>query len=118
MNKKGFTLVELLACLALLGAVLGIGLFVTRDTLATALSTLTDISESQIYDASKSYVIEYKINWVGETEEYTCITVNDLVEKGYFDKDEVVSYKDNVIKVVRNKDSKVIDYVRLVDVCE
>ena len=43
MNRKGFTLIEFLGCMALLGVILAIGLYVTRGTLATALSTLTDV---------------------------------------------------------------------------
>ena len=118
MNNKGFTLVELLACLALLGVVLGIGLYVTRDTLSTTLTTLTDVSEKEIYDTAKIYVLENKVEWKNAQVEYTCITVNNLVEKGYFDFDEITSYKDKKIKLERDKQSKVIDSVRFVDSCE
>jgi len=118
MNKNGFTLVELLACLALLGAILGIGLFVTRGTLATTLSTLTDVSEREIYDSASSYALENGVTWINDKVEYACVTVNNLVEKGYFDEDEVVSYKNKIIKIERNKESKVIDYARFVDSCE
>ena len=118
MNNKGFTLVELLACLALLGAILGIGLFVTRGTLATTLSTLTDVSENEIYDSAEVYVLENKVTWINDTEEYTCVTVNDLVDKGYFESNEVMSYKDKIIKVIRDEKSKVVNDVRFVDVCE
>ena len=118
MNKKGFTLVELLACLALLGVILGIGLFVTRGTLATTLSTLTDASVREIYDSASVYVLENKITWIKNSEEYACVTVNNLVEKGYFEEGEVISYKDKIIKVERDMDAKTINSVRFVDVCE
>ena len=118
MDNKGFTLVELLACLALLGAVLGIGLYVTRDTLSTTLTTLTDVSEKEIYDTAKIYVLENKVEWKNNNPEYTCITINNLVEKGYFDFDEIMSYKDKKIKLERDNQSKVIDIVKFVDVCE
>ena len=119
MNSKGFTLIELLACLALLGLVLAIGLFVTRDTLATSLSVLTNVTHSQIYDATYSYVLENKITWTNVNgEEYTCLTVKDLVDEGYFDSDEVTTYKNDMIRVVREPKTKVIDRIRLVDECE
>ena len=117
MNNKGFTLVELLACMALLGIVLGIGLFVTKDTLSTTLTTLTDVSEKEIYDTAEIYVLENKVEWKNDKTEYTCITVNNLVEKGYFENDEVVSYKGKIVKLERDILSKVIDSVRFVDEC-
>lgn len=118
MNSRGFTLIELLACLALLGVILGIGLFVTRDTLSTSLTTLTDVSERELYNTVEMYVLENKVTWISSTLEYTCVTVNNLVEKGYFKENEVSSYKDKTIKVVREKTTKTINDVRFVEVCE
>ena len=119
MNRKGFTLVELLACLVLLGVILGIGLYVTKDTLSTSLSTLNDVSTSQIYSAAKLYVIENSTSWINvDDEEYTCLTVNELVDDGYFEESEVSTYQDNIIKVIREPKTKVINSVKLVDVCE
>lgn len=118
MNRKGFTLIELLACFALLGVILGIGLLSARGTLATTLSTITDVSRNEIYNASKTYVLENGVNWTNDSEEYTCITVRNLVEKGYFEEDEVRTYINDKIRLVRNQTTKVIDSVSLVDVCE
>jgi len=119
MDKKGFTLVELLACLALLGVVLGIGLYVTRDTLSTSLSTLTDVSKNQVYNAAKLYVLENSTNWVNiNGEEYTCVTLEELVDSGYFEDDEVSTYEDVFVKLIREPKTKVINGVSLVDVCE
>ena len=118
MNRKGFSLIELLGCLLLLGIILCIGLYSTRGTLATALSTLTDVSKNEIYDAAKMYVLEYDVTWVNVEEEYTCLTVNQLVDSGYFDDDEVTIYKDSNIKIVRDTKNKVINSVKMVDICE
>lgn len=118
MNRKGFTLVELLGCLALLGAILGIGLFVTRDTLSTALSTIEGVTLNEIYDASKLYVTGNNIVWTNDGEEYVCLTIKNLVDDGYFEYKEVETYKDSMIKVVRDSKTRVIDSVRMVDSCE
>ena len=118
MNRKGFTLIELLGCLALLGLILCIGLYTTRGTLSTALSTLTDVSEIQISDAAQLYITENKTKWINDGEEYTCITVKNLVEMGYFEEGEVTTYKDKMIRVVRNPKTRVINSVKIVDVCE
>ena len=118
MNRKGFTLIEFLGCLLILGLILCIGLYTTRGTLATALSTLTDVSVNQIYDASELYVLENKTAWINDGEEYTCLTVNNLVAAGYFESGEVVSYRDDMIRVDREPRTKVITSIKLVDVCE
>lgn len=118
MNRKGFTLVELLGSLAILGVILCIGLYVTRGTLATTLSFLTDVSINQIYDAAELYIVENKTTWINADEEYTCLKVKDLVDVGYFQEDEVTTYKDSMIRIVRNPKTRVVDSVKMVDDCE
>lgn len=118
MNRKGFTLIELLGGLAILGAVLCVGLFVTGDTLATSLSTLTNVSTNQIKEASQLYILEHKMTWINNGEEYTCLTVKNLVDAGYFDTDEVSKYKNDEIKIIRNPLTRVINEVKIVDVCK
>ena len=117
MNRKGFTLIEFLGCMALLGVILCIGLFVTRDTLSTALSTLTDVSISQIYTATDTYIIENQTSWINDGEEYTCIKIKELVDAGYFDSDEVINYQDECVKVVRDAKTKVTKSMSLMDDC-
>lgn len=117
MNRKGFTLIEFLGCMALLGVILGIGLYMTRGTLSTALSTLTDVSVSQIYSATDTYIIENQTSWINEEEEYTCIKVKQLVDAGYFDNDEVINYKNESVKVVRDAITKVTKSMTLVNAC-
>lgn len=118
MNNKGFSLIEFLGCMALLGIILCMGLYCARGTLATSLSTLTDVSTNEIYSATETYLSENKIIWTNEEEEYTCLTVKNLVDAGYFSDDEVDSYKDDEIRVVRDSVTKVIDSIRLVDSCK
>ena len=117
MNRKGFTLIEFLGCMALLGIILGIGLFVTRGTLSTALSTLTDVSVSQIYKATDSYILEKHISWNNDVDEWTCVKIKELVDAGYFDNDEVIDYSNESVKVVRDIKTKVIKSMNLVNVC-
>lgn len=117
MNRKGFTLIEFLGCMALLGTILGIGLFVTRGTLSTALSTLTDVSVSQIYNATDMYIIENQTSWINDGEEYTCIKIKQLVDDGYFENDEVINYKNESVKVVRDMKTKVTKSMSLVNDC-
>lgn len=117
MNRKGFSLIELLGALLILGVILCIGLYSARGTLATTLSTLNNVSVNEIYDAAESYVLENGVTWINDGNEYTCLIVNDLVDAGYFDQMEVSSYKDEQIKVIRNAKTKVVTNVDLVSEC-
>ena len=118
MNNKGFTLVELLGSLVMLGLILGIGLYSARGTLSTTMTTLNNVSMNELYDTAEIYVIENNNTWFNNLEEYTCVMVDELVDKGYFDEDDVSSYKGKFIRIVRDNVTKTISSRKLVDVCE
>ena len=118
MGRKGFTLIELIGCLALMGIILCIGITATKDSLAISLSSLTDVSESQIYNAAELYVLENKTKWINDGSEYTCLTVINLVDAGYFDDGEVTTYKNKFIKMIRDPKTRVISSKEIVDECE
>lgn len=118
MNNKGFSLIELLGCLMLLGIILGIGLYSAKGTLATSLSTIDQVSENEIYDAAEVYVLEYSASWINVGDEYTCLTVEDLVDAGYFDYSEVKLDVYKKIKIIRDSNTRVINSVKFVDNCE
>jgi len=118
LNSEGFTLFELLGCLIILGIILSIGLYSARGTLATTDTIMNKISKNDIYDAAGLYVIEYPKSWYSGYEEYTCVSVEELVDYGYFDTDEVIDYLGKNIKIVRDSSTKVINKTEFVDVCE
>ena len=118
MDKKGFSLVELLGSLALLGIILCIGLYFSGGTLATTLSTLNNVSLNEINDAALVYVVENGVNWINDGSEYTCVSIESLVNLGYFEEEEVSLYKDEMVKLVRNIHTKVISSEGLVEKCE
>ena len=116
MNDKGFTLIELLGCLVLIGVILGIGLYSTRGTFSTTLTTLDQVSENEIYDTAEIYLLENGGKWIND--EYACVSISSLVDKGYFDYDEVSHHKDMFVRVVRDSITRVISDRELVDECE
>lgn len=118
LNRKGFTLFELLASLIVLGVILGVGFYLARGTLATTVDAMNGVGEREVYDAAELYVLENNVSWINDGDEYTCLMVDQLVDMGYFDNGEVSSYQDRKIKVVRNSVSKVISDIKFVDVCE
>lgn len=117
MNRKGFSLVELLGCLAIMGIILYIGIYSAKGTLATSISTLNDISDNEIYSAAKTYILENKITWVNDGVEHTCLTVSDLVDSGCFKENEVITYKDKSVKIIRDPITKVITNTTIVEEC-
>ena len=118
MGNKGFTLVELLGCFALLAIVFGIGVYLTGGTLSTALTTADMVSENEIEETSKTYILENNVLWSNENDlEYACVSINDLVNFGYFEYDQVSAYKDNFVKVFRNINTKVIEDLEIVKEC-
>ena len=94
MNNKGFSLIEMLGCVALLGIILCISLFINRKTLATSLSTLDNISNNEIYKAPAimQKVDEEKI-LDEEMETVTEVIVPSDEEKILGATDEVVTRK-------------------------
>ena len=63
LNKKGFTLVELLVCLVVIGIVCGIGFGLVRGTWSKPMDTIDKISQNEIYDAAKTYVLESNVSF-------------------------------------------------------
>ena len=113
MNNKGFTLVELLVSLMLIGIFSVALVYFVSGTLSTAMTQIDDISDNQVYEASKSYVIE---NNLFKNSDYVCITVRNLVDYGYLDNvsDDL---KSKMIMVTRDSISKVIQTVKYVTEC-
>ena len=118
MNNKGFSLIELLGSLIILGLILGIGLFSARGTLGLVDDKMNLVSENEIFDAASLYVIENPRKWINDGDEYTCFSILELVDYGYFDDSEIVEYRDNSIRIVRNSNTKVVENVIFVDSCE
>lgn len=114
MNNKGFTLIEMLACVALLAFVFTLGLIASRDTLATSLSQTTSISDNQIRDAASLYAIEVNKNWTNGT---ACVTVKELVDYGYLDSDRVSSKINRIVEITRDTKTKAITSIDYVDEC-
>lgn len=118
MNNKGFSLIELLGSLVLLTIILGIGLFMAKDTLSTSILTIDKITEKEIIDTAKQYVLENNVKWKNDLEEYTCIKISTLADYGYFNNNDIKDYNNMFVKIVRNKKNMVITNSTLVDICE
>ena len=112
-KKNGFTLVELLSTIVILGVVLSVTVYIVMKNINKAKDNAELITYNNIKDISKIYTDEVSSYWnVKDNYEYSCISLGNMIEIGYFDENTINKNdklsKDTMLKVVRDKDSKVI----------
>ena len=112
-KKNGFTLVELLSTVVILGVVLSVTVYIVMKNINKAKDNAELITYNNIKDISKIYTDEVSSYWnVKDNYEYSCISLGNMIEIGYFDENTINKNdklsKDTMLKVVRDKDSKVI----------
>ena len=78
-NKKGFTLVELLAVLVVLGIISVICYPVVTKTIADQKTKLTAEQQNRIINAAKNYVASTVI------DDEACLTITALQNSGYLE---------------------------------
>ena len=112
-KKNGFTLVELLSTIVILGIVFSIAIYLVVKNINDAKNNTELITYNNIKSAAKVYNDEVASYWnVKDDYEYSCISLGNMIEIGYFDeniinKNDKLS-KDTMLKVIRDRDSKVI----------
>ena len=92
MNKKGFTLVELLATIIVLGILVGIVLYVTTSIISRSKEKSYQVTINEIEKNTSNYLAENsnRLFYLENTEkgyEYQCVTVENLVDYGYLGND-------------------------------
>ena len=112
-KKNGFTLVELLSTVVILGVVLSVTVYIVMKNINKAKDNAKLITYNNIKDISKIYTDEVASYWnIKDDYEYSCISLGDMIEIGYFDENTINENdkltKETKIKVIRDKDSKVI----------
>ena len=97
--KKGFTLVELLAVIIILG-IIGLITIVSFDlVLKNSKETLSEAQKGNVEEAAKVYYLKE-----GMAINDTCVSVEELIQKGYIE--------GNVVKDPKTKES-LTGYVRI-----
>ena len=95
MNKKGFTLVELLAVIAILGVVMTIGIVsistVRRNINLQGLQTkLQDIlASAKMWGNDNKYKLTENITVRGEAKKGAKVTIDDLIKSEHLHTDEI-----------------------------
>ena len=109
LDNKGFTLTELLATLAVLSLVSTIVIYVAINVVNSAKDKSYLVTRNNVEKAAVSYLEENndKIHFVkyDDNIEYQCVTVQNLIDLSYFDKDVLNS------KISKAKTIRVSDYI-------
>ena len=123
---KGFTLIELLATIVVLALVMGISIFVAINILGNSKEKSYQVTINNIKDKGNDYLIENsdKLIYIlkDENREYQCVSVENLIDLGYFDEnilkskinDDVNVSKEHYIYLERNKDTKNVELIEYV----
>ena len=86
--KNGFTLIELLAVLIILSIIALIATVSVGSVISTSKDELSEIQQNNIEEAAKAYYLEEGMSINDE-----CVSIQDLVNKGYVDGSEVKNPK-------------------------
>ena len=105
LNNKGFTLIELLAVIAILAIISVITIWTATNIVSESKRKSYRVTINNIEKYSETYVIENdnNIKWYdfGNDSLYQCVTVENLIDMGYFSNDILdskVSDDRNVLK--------------------
>ena len=124
-NNKGFTLVELLATLAILSIVITIVITVALNIVNSSKDNSYKVTINNIENEAGNYVVENseRLQWndYSDNIQYQCITVKNLIDKGFFNGDVLDSHvsknqkvkSNDYILLLRNKDNKTVNTSRL-----
>ena len=119
LNRKGFTLVELLVTIVIVGLVVGLSVFGIVSLVKNSESKTITINESNIKEAARIYSSEASSDSWKSNDEYDafCITVGELMNKGLLNKDDDIKgiyTRDSFAIVKRNKITLAVDNVEMV----
>ena len=97
MKNDGFTLLELLAVIVLLGVLALIVTVSVNTTINNSKTKLTEIQIEKIEKAAEMYYLKEGISDTnyGYNETKTCVNVDYLIENDYIEDEEIKNPKDN-----------------------
>lgn len=108
-KSRGFTLVELLATIVIMGIVATIGVIACTSAIKNSKEKLKKVESSQLKKAASAYYTEFKnspeyVSFKDNGVIYSCISVKALREMGYYQgdfsvPDDEITYDNAVVKV-------------------
>ena len=92
MNKKGFTLVELLAVIVILGLLIAIISPAVMNLINDSEDSLSSQQKKLVVEATKKYMIENS-QLLPEGSDRAIVYMSDLIDKGVIDNDKIIDPK-------------------------
>lgn len=92
LNKKGFTLVEILAAIVILGILMGIAIVSVSSILSNSKEGFYDNLEDQLILAAKSYYGDHRTLLPQNIGQERQVTVETLIKNNYLKRGSVVDY--------------------------
>ena len=112
-NRKGYTLIELLAVILIIGLILGFSTYGIINAFNTSKNKSLTISINSIKEAAETYATEknddssYWLDITDKDNKYFCVTIEELMNKGLLDKKANIESKDfdihSYVLVKKNK---------------
>lgn len=100
MNKKGFTLVELIGVVVILGLIALVAFPSLLNQISSSKKQISDSQKSLIISAAKNYVDENKNDYADKTSFE--IPVDTLIKEDYLSEGIISSYAESEIYVTYN----------------
>lgn len=92
-NNKGFTLIELIATIIILGVIALIAIPAINTTIDSSRQKAYDEQVERIKSAAKNWAVENSTAF-SEDSGVVEITVTELINKGYLEEDNIIDPKD------------------------
>lgn len=92
LNKKGFTLVEILAAIVILGILMGLAIVSVSSILSNSKEGFYDNLEDQLILAAKSYYGDHRTLLPQNIGQERQVTVETLIKNNYLKRGSVVDY--------------------------
>jgi len=117
IKLKGFTLIELLATIVILALVFAIAIGAVYLTKDKTNEQTVYINKNSILSTADTYVTENSSELEWQSDNTSCITIRQLINKGFFKSEDVeqTGYKEYSIKVIEES-PKVYNYELIDDV--
>ena len=111
LNKKGYTLIELLAVILIIGLILVLSTYGIIKAVKSSKGKAATLSEKSIKEAAETYATEknddsnYWLDITDKENKYFCTTIEELMNKGLLDKkaESAKFKKSDFVLVKKNK---------------
>ena len=113
LNRKGYTLIELLAVILIISLIIALSIFGIIKAINSSKEKAATLSEKSIKEAAETYATEknddssYWLDITDKDNKYFCTTIEELMNKGLLDKKANIKSKDfdihSYVLVKKNK---------------